>query len=252
VTGWSLLNAFTWTPATPNPDYRVGVWARSAGNGKDEPEASASSPFPITAPAPPALVTAVTIAANKVAPQTAGTSITWTATASGGVAPYHYKFLVHDGIAWKAATGWSTSNTFTWTPATAYADYQVGVWVRGAYNTNDTLEVSTSKAFAIVAPAAAPTVSSVVVGVNKLSPQNVGTTILATAAVAGGVAPYSYKWFVYDGHGWQAMTGWSSSNTFAWTPSRPYAEYQVGVWVRSAGNTTDTLEASGTLPFVIK
>ncbi len=252
ATGWSQLNTFAWTPSQAGADYRVGVWARGAGNSRDEPESSASSPFPITAPAP-VLVGSVSIAANRVAPQAIGTSVTWTATATGGVAPLQYQWLLYDGSpTWRVVSNWSTSNTFTWTPSAANADYRVGVWVRGGNNTNDAEEASASEAFVITATPVVSRVSSVVLSVNRIAPQTVGTTITASATVTGGAAPYSYKWFIYDAYGWQAVTGWSSSSTFAWTPSRADSNYQIGVWVRSAGNTNDELEASATLPFVIR
>jgi hypothetical protein len=251
VTSWSELNTFTWTPSKANADYRVGVWARSAGNAKDEPEASASSPFPISAPAP-VVVSSVTVSANKAAPQVAGTSITWTATAAGGVSPLQYKWLVYDPNGWAPKTGWTTSNTFTWTPASASADYRVGVWVRGGDNLDDAPQVSASEAFAIASPAATPRATAVVVSVNKIAPQVVGSAITATATVSGGVAPYNFKWFIYDANGWTAVTSWTSSSTFVWIPTKPGADYQIGVWVRSAGNTNDELEVSGTLPFPIR
>jgi hypothetical protein len=35
---WSTGNTFAWTPSTPNPNYAVGVWVRSAGNTADQPD----------------------------------------------------------------------------------------------------------------------------------------------------------------------------------------------------------------------
>jgi hypothetical protein len=35
---WSTGNTFAWTPSTPNPNYAIGVWVRSAGNTADQPD----------------------------------------------------------------------------------------------------------------------------------------------------------------------------------------------------------------------
>jgi hypothetical protein len=35
---WSTGNTFAWTPSTPNPNYAVGVWVRSAGSTADQPD----------------------------------------------------------------------------------------------------------------------------------------------------------------------------------------------------------------------
>lgn len=45
---WSTDDTFSWTPETPNPRYRIAVWARSAGNTRDYFEASADAGFAIT------------------------------------------------------------------------------------------------------------------------------------------------------------------------------------------------------------
>src|SRR5688572_69929 len=50
---WSASNTFAWTPTSANANYRVAVWARSAGNNDDAGEATGSMPFAITLPPPP-------------------------------------------------------------------------------------------------------------------------------------------------------------------------------------------------------
>jgi subtilisin family serine protease len=191
-------------------------------------------------------VATVTLSADKTAPQAPGTTINWTAVASGGTTPYQYKWWVYDGATW-ANFGWTVSNTFAWTPATANANYQVFVWARSAWDSNDTSEAAAnSPAF----PIAAPRVPSVTIAANKTAPQAPGTTITWTAtAAAGGTAPYQYKWWVYDGASWTNF-GWSASNTFAWTPATT-ANYSIFVWAKSNGNAADTYEAQGSAPFAI-
>ena len=91
-----------------------------------------------------------------------------------------------------------------------------------------------------------------------LAPQLPGATVTFTATAAGGTAPYQFKWWLWDGATWTMLEGWSTDNTFAWTPSTPNPNFAVGVWVRSAGNTADQPDgypanagASGAIPFAI-
>ncbi len=46
---WGPDLTFPWTPTQPNPNYRVGVWLRSAGNGADMYDAGGAIPFVISA-----------------------------------------------------------------------------------------------------------------------------------------------------------------------------------------------------------
>src|SRR6185436_16078831 len=96
-------------------------WVRSYGATPDIGEAADETYYTISgtaAPAPPpstttppsSRTTAVSINANLSAPQPAGTTITWTATPTGGVAPHQYQWWINDGTAW-TSTAWSTSNT---------------------------------------------------------------------------------------------------------------------------------------------
>ena len=47
VTGWTTSTMYAWRASRADPNYRVGVWVRSAGSSVDAPEASSSIPFPI-------------------------------------------------------------------------------------------------------------------------------------------------------------------------------------------------------------
>ena len=91
-----------------------------------------------------------------------------------------------------------------------------------------------------------------------LGPHLPGATVTFTATAAGGTAPYQFKWWLWDGATWTMLEGWSTDNTFAWTPSTPNPNFAVGVWVRSARNTADQPDgypantgASRAIPFAI-
>src|SRR5207247_49167 len=75
---WSAATSVMWTPATANLVGIVEVWARSAGSLADAPEQYADLPYAIRPP-----ITAVTLTADRAAPQAPGTTLTLTATATG-------------------------------------------------------------------------------------------------------------------------------------------------------------------------
>jgi hypothetical protein len=273
VTGWTTMNTFTWTPGAANPNYRVGVWARSGATATDTREASAEFPFPITAstsspapaPAPAPVpsttpaVTSLLLSSDKPAPQPRGTTVVFTATASGGVAPLQFKWFVDNGYGWLAKTGWTTTNTFVFSPGDENPLYRVGVWVKSATNTAEYREQSAEMAFpttkpVLTAPSATTTSSkatSVALTADR-SGTGIGVPVTFTAAPTGGAAPHQYKWFVYNGTGWAAVTGWSTTNSYTWAPASINANYRVGVWVRSAGATADALEASQEYAYPVK
>ena len=168
VKNWSESTTLRWTPSFANPRYRVSVWVRSAGSSGDDFEASTEAAFaidevPSTAPfassfaamprvsSPPVqAVSTVTLGANYSSPQCPGTTIIWTAAATGGGAGRHYKWFVYDGSSWKTAVAWSTSDTFSWTPITANPRYRVAVWARSSDSTSDYFEACAEVGFAII------------------------------------------------------------------------------------------------------
>ena len=94
-------------------------------------------------------------------------------------------------------------------------------------------------------------VNTVTLTADKPAPQPVGTPVTFTAQPTGGVAPYQYKWIVSNGNASTVAVNWTTSNRFTWTPTAESANYAVSVWVRSAGNAADVLEASTYLVFPV-
>jgi hypothetical protein len=137
------------------------------------------------------------------------------------------------------------------------------VLVRPATSTTDNWDADAVMAFPInappiattevvAAPAPAQPIGAVTLSTNKTAPQAAGTTITIAAAVSGGSSALQYRWLIHDGGSWTIVTDWTSSNTFAWTPTVKNKNYYVGVWVRNAANTNGEAESTASLPFPIK
>ena len=190
-------------------------------------------------------VSSVALTPDRTAQQSPGTTVTWTAVPTGGTGPYQYKWWLYDGSSWAAQTGWTASSTYAWTPTVINANYSVAVWVRSAWNSSDNYEATTTVPFAIAAR-----ISRLTLSANRASPQSVSVTTTFTAAAVGGKAPYSYKWFVFNGTNWSAVSVWASARTYAWTPSAA-GSYSIRAWARSAGNPNDAAEASAEIAFTV-
>jgi hypothetical protein len=257
-TTWSVLQDWTtaatvsWTPSTPGA-YRVGVWLRNAGvttDAYDNEAASGSVPFTIQSAAPLVLIG---LAPDKNAPRPPGTTVTFAATGSGGIPPYQLKWWLFDGAAWSVLQDWSTIATVTWTPSTPGA-YRVGVWLRNAGSTADAYDNDSANGSVpfTIKPAAPLILTSL--APDRAAPQPPGTTVTFAATGSGGIPPYQFKWWLFDGAAWSVLQDWSTTTTVAWIPSA-FGTYRVGVWLRNAGVTADAYDndsSNGSVPFTVQ
>jgi hypothetical protein len=124
--------------------------------------------------------------------------------------------------------------------------YQLGLWARSSGNTTDAPEGGAAAAFSYTIT---PISMTVTITATPISPQRVNTALSFGATVTGGTAPQSCKWLVST-DGWATYTtlrDWAVCTTPAsWTPTAPWS-YQVGVWVRSSGSSTDYPETAAAM-----
>jgi subtilisin family serine protease len=134
--GWTMVqdygtsNSFSWTPgAGDQGNYVFQVWIRHAGSTESydawiATEAFAVAAAPITGRLDPASVSPIPI----------GSSRTFTAQATGGLAPLEYRFWrMKVGVGWTVVQEYSASPTFTWVPAAGEeGTYVIQVWIRSA------------------------------------------------------------------------------------------------------------------------
>ena len=170
-----------------------------------------------------------------------------------------YKWWTYDG-AWKPVGGWTSSNTFAWTPSTTFPAGRITVWAKGAANTADEAEASAAMDFVIFGhdrrrrqprPRLPPRRVTTVASQPTRSLRNRRAPPLPSPPRhRAAPAPLQYKWWIYDG-AWKPVGGWTTSSTFAWTPATTYPGGRVTVWAKSATNTADEAEASTAMDFVI-
>jgi hypothetical protein len=186
---------------------------------------------PLTVPEPLAVTN---LTADKLAPQPAGTSITFTASVTGGTGSYESRWYVWDGATWNYLRGWAAGLSYTWTPASGNADYVIAVHVRNAGEA----WVSSSQrglAFPITGAAGSlpPTVTAFTA--DKVAPQPAGTDIAFAATATGGSGSYESRWYVWDGVSWMLLRGWQAGLSYTWTPGFGDPDYVIAVHIRNAG-----------------
>src|SRR5262249_27906807 len=118
----------------------------------------------------------VTLTTQLNPPQMRGTTINWTATPTGGVAPYQYKWWLSDGVSSSVLANWSANNTLAWTPADANTRYVIAVGVKSGGNSAETAEATQQTAFAIIG--GVPTITGI-----QPAQSNGGTT--SDAVISG-------------------------------------------------------------------
>ena len=85
-----------------------------------------------------ALAVTLTPPPSPASPKPSGTTVLFTAVATGGSGNYQYKFFVNDGSGWVIAKDYGATNDNTWTWNTYGLDaqsYSFQVWVREAGST---------------------------------------------------------------------------------------------------------------------
>ncbi len=129
VQAYSATNTFTWNTVPPAGAYKYSVWARDAGSA-----ASYDTYFPGTAyTLTTTPCTSVTASPAPASPQTSGTAITISASASGCPDARYEFWIMAPGGSWTFVQAYSATNTFNWnTTGLPAGTYRYSVWARDA------------------------------------------------------------------------------------------------------------------------
>jgi hypothetical protein len=261
VKGWVIVkpfsasNSFSWNTTTyAAGTYLTGVWVKDVNSAKKY-DAYAFGTFTLQFPN----CTSTTVASSVDSPQSAGTTITFTAT-KVGCPNALFQWWVRDAAGvWSIVPGKDfahSSTTLVWnTTGLVDGTYQVGVWAKQTGSTNSYDAYNFMTYTLTPTPVGGTTLcKAVLVKGDVLSPQVAGATVNFTATPYGCDTP-QYRWWVRDTAGvWTVVPGndyGAGTTMYAWaTGSLPAGTYQVGVWARQTGSAA-SYEAYNFITFTV-
>jgi len=235
--GWTMVqdyspnSSFAWIPApTDAGTYTMQVWVRSTGSSAAYDDWRSSADVIVQAP-PPVIVT---IDPSATFSTPAYSTLTFTATGSGGGQPLVYQFwrFKFDPGVWTLIQDYSPVNTYSWTPtASDTGAYAIQVWARTATSTAPFDAWAGTAAFDVVS-AAPPRVTTLAANVSF--PTTAGTPITWTVTAQGGPPPISYMFFLLD------------TSTGVWTVLQDYSPVESVTWAARAGDYVMQVWVNGT------
>jgi len=179
--------------------------------------------FFLTMPLLAQALASVALNTDLTSPQTAETSITLTAAATGGTS-VQYQFWVYNAAAtpvWSQLQGYSSSATCNWTPAAPGA-YLLSAT---ALDTSSGLTANVTLWYSVINP-----VTAVMVATSVDSPQLSNTPITLTAMATGG-GTVQYQFWCYNPAAtptWSQLQAYSAQASCSWTPTSP-GDYLLSV-----------------------
>jgi hypothetical protein len=239
---YSSTATFTWnTNGLAAGTHRYTVWARDASGAGTSSNSLGSFDTYAPATAYPLTTTTCTSVTDSAAPTltaSAGTSVTFTGSASGCPnALYQFWTLAPGSSTWTIAQPYSSSATLSWntTRLTAGA-WRYTVWARDAGSTG--ISCNNLGCFDTYFPATHYTLTSTPCASVTETTAAAGTTVTFAAIASGCPNPRYQFWLLAPGSTtWTIAQGYSPTATFSWnTTGLAPGAYRYTVWVRDASS----------------
>jgi hypothetical protein len=250
---WQTGNVFTWTPTSSDAGtWEIVIWVKDG----DTPATMNTYGYAAYANAGPVQVVAPLAVTSTASPAivTYGTTISWTATATGGV-PGTIQYTLGRQLAgttsWvPSPLVWQSGNVLSWTPTSSdVGTWTIGIGVKDA-NTAPNQNGYGYSAFTL--PGAVKVVAPLTVtGTGSPASSPSGTTLNWTATAGGGDAATTRYAFFRRRAGTTPWTpdvtapAWQSSNVLSWTPTSADAgTWEIVIWVKD-GATPASMNTYG-------
>ena len=166
---------------------------------------------------------------------TLGTSITWTAAATGGSGTLQYCYYVFKDGSVIERGSYGTAKTYSYKP-TAAGTYTVRVYVKDSGST-----VSLDNTGRVTVSAAPPVISGV--SVNKTS-ATVGDTLTWTASASGGSGTLQYCFYVFKNGSVIVRGSYGTAKTYSYKPTTA-GTYTVRAYVKDSSGNSVNLDNAG-------
>ena len=227
---YGAANTYTYAPGAGGV-YTVRVYVKDSKGLT----ATLDNAAAVTVSAAPPAITGVTASRTTA---TAGDSVTWTASASGGSGTLQYCFYVFkDGkIAQRGSYG--TAKTYTYAPAAA-GTYTVRVYVKDAYGTVVTLD--NAGTVRVTAPAVPISITGVTPSRTSVTK---GDSITWTASATGGTGTLQYCFYVFRDGKIAERGAYGTAKTYTYRTGEA-GTYTVRVYVKDGSGTVKTLDNAG-------
>src|SRR2546428_122300 len=222
-------------PSRPaDPDGLKAAKARAESGASREVKANSLKAEAVVAAGAPC--SSVTQTVSPASPQPPGTTVTFTATATGCPNPTYQFWLLPPGGSWTVVQAYSSGYAWSWnTSGIAMGTYTEDVYARDATSTAgyDTY-LSPAPTYTVEAPVC----TSVSESATPASPQSPGPTVAFTASATGCPNPTYQFWLLPPGGGWSVAQAYSSNNIWNWSTSGLGAgTYAFDVYARDASST---------------
>ena len=229
ASGWTALTRTTTATSYTHKPARA-ISYQYAVKVADSKGKTSTKYFTVKVSAPATLKNASTISATAIKK---GQTVTMTAKATGGTAPYKYRYFCkpEGASGWTALTKTTTATSFTHKPARAIS-YQYAVKIA------DSKGKTSTKYFTIKVSAAATLKNASTISATSITK---GQTVTMTAKATNGTAPYKYRYFCKPegASGWTALTRTTTATSYTHKPARAIS-YQYAVKVADSTGKTVT------------
>jgi hypothetical protein len=186
---------------------------------------------------------------------TAGTPVTFTASASGCTNPdpmYEFWMRPSTSSTWSMVQTFSISNLFNWDTTGISGDYYISVWAKDAASLTSTFDTKVTVAYRVY-PARTASCTGVTLTAAPPYQSVSGTQVTFTANATGctNASPLYEFWMRTDiSNTWTRVQSYSTNNLYRWDTSRIPGGYYISVWAKDAASTAATLDVYNTTHYI--